>query len=125
MAHVLFNAMPVDGYIVEWDTDRAGGFEALRFLPKGKTVVLGLVTSKTGVLEGRGDVNRRIEEATRYVGLEQLCLSRQCGFASTEEGNTLAEDEQWAKLRMIVEIADEVWGRSTASERQSGNRQAS
>jgi 5-methyltetrahydropteroyltriglutamate--homocysteine methyltransferase len=94
VADVLFNAMPVDGYIVEWDTDRAGGFEALRFLPKGKTVVLGLVTSKTGVLEGRGDVNRRIEEATRYVGLEQLCLSRQCGFASTEEGNTLAEDEQ-------------------------------
>ena len=125
VAEVLFNRMPVDGYFMEWDTDRAGGFEPLRFLPKGKSVVLGLVTSKTGILESKDDIKRRIDEATKYVDLDQLCLSPQCGFASTEEGNTLAEDEQWAKLRMIVEIADEVWGRSVASEGQSGNRQAS
>ena len=84
---------------MEWDTDRAGGFEPLRFLPKGKTVVLGLVTSKTGMLEKKDDILRRIDEASKYVDLDQLCLSPQCGFASTEEGNTLAEDEQWAKLR--------------------------
>jgi 5-methyltetrahydropteroyltriglutamate--homocysteine methyltransferase len=114
VAEILFNAMPVDGYFMEWDTDRAGGFEPLRFLPKGKTVVLGLVTSKTGVLEAKDDVRRRIDEAARYVSLDQLCLSPQCGFASTQEGNTLAEEEQWAKLAMIVEIADEVWGREAA-----------
>jgi 5-methyltetrahydropteroyltriglutamate--homocysteine methyltransferase len=110
VADVLFNRMPVDGYFMEWDTDRAGGFEPLRFLPKGKSVVLGLVTSKTGVLEKKDDIKRRIDEASKYVDLDQLCLSPQCGFASTEEGNTLAEEEQWAKLRMIVEIAEEVWG---------------
>ena len=111
VAEVLFNAMPVDGYFMEWDTDRAGGFEPLRFLPKGKSVVLGLVTSKTGTLENKDDVKRRIEEASRFADLDQLCLSPQCGFASTEEGNILAEEEQWAKLRMIVEVAGEVWGR--------------
>jgi methionine synthase II (cobalamin-independent) len=101
-----------DGYFLEYDTDRAGGFEPLRFLPKGnKIVVLGLVTSKSGRLEPRADIKKRIEEATKYVALDQLCLSPQCGFASTEEGNVLAEDEQWAKLRMIVELADEVWGK--------------
>jgi len=101
-----------DGYFLEYDTDRAGGFEPLRFLPKGnKIVVLGLVTSKSGRLEPRADIKKRIEEATKYVALDQLCLSPQCGFASTEEGNVLAEDEQWAKLRMIVEIAEEVWGK--------------
>ncbi|MEE1655477.1 5-methyltetrahydropteroyltriglutamate--homocysteine S-methyltransferase [Microvirga sp. CF3062] len=110
VADVLFNSMPVDGYFMEWDTDRAGGFEPLRFLPKGKSVILGLVTSKTGVLEKKDDIKRRIDEAAKYVDLDQLCLSPQCGFASTEEGNTLAEEEQWAKLRMIVEIAEEVWG---------------
>jgi 5-methyltetrahydropteroyltriglutamate--homocysteine methyltransferase len=110
VAEVLFNAMPVDGYFMEWDSDRAGGFEPLRFLPKGKFVVLGLVTSKTGTLEKKDDIRRRIDEAARYVSLDQLCLSPQCGFASTEEGNILAEDEQWAKLAMIVEIAREVWG---------------
>jgi 5-methyltetrahydropteroyltriglutamate--homocysteine methyltransferase len=110
VAEVLFNRMPVDGYFMEWDSDRAGGFEPLRFLPKGKSVILGLVTSKTGVLENKDDIKRRIDEATKYVDLDQLCLSPQCGFASTEEGNTLAEEEQWAKLRMIVEIAEEVWG---------------
>jgi 5-methyltetrahydropteroyltriglutamate--homocysteine methyltransferase len=110
VADILFNGMPVDGYFMEWDTDRAGGFEPLRLLPKGKTAVLGLVTSKTGTLEGKDDVKRRIEEAARYAPLDRLCLSPQCGFASTEEGNTLAEEEQWAKLRMIVEVAREVWG---------------
>ena len=112
VADLLFNAIPVDGYFMEWDTDRAGGFEPLRFLPKDKTVVLGLVTSKTGTLESRDDLKRRIEEATKFAALDQLCLSPQCGFASTEEGNTLAEEEQWAKLRMIVEVAEEVWGRA-------------
>ena len=112
VAELLFNGIDVDGYFMEWDTDRAGGFEPLRFLPKGKTVVLGLVTSKTGTLENKDDVKRRIDEAARFADPEQLCLSPQCGFASTEEGNILAEDEQWAKLRMIVEVAQEVWGRA-------------
>ncbi|HEU4519940.1 MAG TPA: 5-methyltetrahydropteroyltriglutamate--homocysteine S-methyltransferase [Microvirga sp.] len=114
VADTLFNAMPVDGYFMEWDTDRAGGFEPLRLLPKGKSVVLGLVTSKTGTLERKDDIKRRIDEASRFADLDQLCLSPQCGFASTQEGNTLAEEEQWAKLRMIVEIAEEVWGPSGA-----------
>ena len=84
----------------------------MRFLPKGKKrVVLGLVTSKTGTLESKDLIKRRIEEAAKFVPLDQLCLSPQCGFASTEEGNVLAEDEQWAKLRMIVEVAEEVWGK--------------
>jgi 5-methyltetrahydropteroyltriglutamate--homocysteine methyltransferase len=110
VAELLFNGMPVDGYFMEWDTDRAGGFEPLRFLPSGKTVVLGLVTSKTGTLEKKDDIKRRIEEASKHTDLDQLALSPQCGFASTEEGNVLAEDEQWAKLRMIVDVAGEVWG---------------
>jgi 5-methyltetrahydropteroyltriglutamate--homocysteine methyltransferase len=80
-------------------------------VPKGKIIVLGLVTSKTGTLESKDEIARRIDEAARFVDLEQLCLSPQCGFASTEEGNILAEEEQWAKLRMIVELAEEVWGR--------------
>ena len=96
--------MNFDGYFLEYDTDRAGGFEPLRFLPKGnKIVVLGLVTSKSGTLEKKDDIKRRIDEATKFAPLEQFCLSPQCGFASTEEGNILAEDEQWAKFRMIVE----------------------
>ncbi|TMJ54734.1 MAG: 5-methyltetrahydropteroyltriglutamate--homocysteine S-methyltransferase [Alphaproteobacteria bacterium] len=111
VAEVLLGQVNYDGYFLEYDTERAGGFEPLRFLPKGdKIVVLGLVTSKSGTLEHKDDVKRRIEEATKYVDLDQLCLSPQCGFASTEEGNILAEDEQWAKLAMIVEIAEEVWG---------------
>jgi 5-methyltetrahydropteroyltriglutamate--homocysteine methyltransferase len=110
IADTLFNTMPVDGYFMEWDTERSGGFEPLRFLPKGKSVVLGLVTSKTGTLENKADILRRIDEAGKHVGIEQLCLSPQCGFASTEEGNTLAEDEQWRKLALIVEISKEVWG---------------
>ncbi len=110
VAELLFNSINVHGYFMEYDTERAGGFEPLRLVPKGKTVVLGLVTTKTGALESRDAIKRRIDEATKFAPLDQLCLSPQCGFASTEEGNTLAEDEQWAKLRMIVELADEVWG---------------
>ena len=96
---------------MEYDTERAGGFEPLRLVPKDKMVVLGLITSKSGALESRDEIKRRIDEAAKYISLDQLCLSPQCGFASTEEGNALAESEQWAKLGMIVEIAEEVWGR--------------
>jgi 5-methyltetrahydropteroyltriglutamate--homocysteine methyltransferase len=110
VAEALFNMINVHGYFMEYDNDRAGGFEPLRFVPKGKTVVLGLVTSKSGRLESKDEIKRRIDQAAKFVPLEQLCLSPQCGFASTEEGNILAEDEQWAKLEMIVEIAQEVWG---------------
>jgi 5-methyltetrahydropteroyltriglutamate--homocysteine methyltransferase len=112
VAEKMFGGVDIDGYFLEYDTDRAGGFEPLRFIPKGnKMVVLGLVTSKSGVLEHKDAIKRRIEEASKYVALDQLCLSPQCGFASTEEGNVLAEDEQWAKLAMIVELAEEVWGK--------------
>jgi 5-methyltetrahydropteroyltriglutamate--homocysteine methyltransferase len=110
VAEVLFNGINVHGYFMEYDSDRAGGFEPLRFVPKGKTVVLGLVTSKSGKLESRDEIKRRIEQAAKFIPLDQLCLSPQCGFASTEEGNALGEEEEWAKLRMIVEIADEIWG---------------
>ncbi|MBV8790534.1 MAG: 5-methyltetrahydropteroyltriglutamate--homocysteine S-methyltransferase [Pseudolabrys sp.] len=100
-----------DGYFLEYDSERAGGFEPLRFLPKSKKiVVIGVVTSKTGKLENPTDIKRRIEEAAKIVPLEQLALSPQCGFASTEEGNVLAEEEQWAKLKMCVDISREVWG---------------
>ena len=110
VAETLLGKVNYDGYFLEYDSDRAGGFEPLRFLPKGnKIVVLGLVTSKSGTLEKKDDVKRRIEEAAKFAPLEQFCLSPQCGFASTEEGNVLAEEEQWAKLRMIKELADEVW----------------
>ena len=109
--HLLGNTN-FDGYFLEYDTDRAGGFEPLRFFPKGqRQLVLGLVTSKSGKLESKDAIKRRIDEATKYVAIDQLCLSAQCGFASTEEGNVLAENEQWAKLAMIVELADEVWGK--------------
>jgi 5-methyltetrahydropteroyltriglutamate--homocysteine methyltransferase len=112
VAESLLAKCNYDGYFLEYDTDRAGGFEPLRFVPKGnKVVVLGLVTSKSGRLEPRDDVKKRIQEATKYVALDQLALSPQCGFASTEEGNVLAEDEQWAKLRMIVDLAEDVWGK--------------
>ena len=112
VAEVLFGKVGYDGYFLEYDTERAGGFEPLRFLPKGnKVVVLGLVTSKSGTLEKKDDIKRRIDEAGKFAPLEQFCLSPQCGFASTEEGNILAEDEQWAKLRMIADVAGEVWGR--------------
>jgi len=111
VAEVLFNQIDADAYFMEYDSDRAGGFEPLRFVPRGnKVVVLGLVTSKTGALESKDELKRRIEAASRYLPLEQLALSPQCGFASTEEGNLLTEDEQWAKLALCVEVAREVWG---------------
>jgi 5-methyltetrahydropteroyltriglutamate--homocysteine methyltransferase len=111
VAEVLFNQINADAYFMEYDSDRAGGFEPLRFVPRGnKVVVLGLVTSKTGSLESKDELKRRIEAASRYLPLEQLALSPQCGFASTEEGNLLTEEEQWAKLRLCVEVAQEVWG---------------
>jgi 5-methyltetrahydropteroyltriglutamate--homocysteine methyltransferase len=110
VAEILFNQINVHGFFMEYDTDRAGGFEPLRLVPKDKIVVLGLVTSKTGKIESRDDVMRRIDEAAKYIDIDQLCLSSQCGFASTEEGNTLTEDEQWAKLEFIVNVSREVWG---------------
>ena len=112
VAERLLGGVNFDGYFLEYDTDRAGGFEPLRFLPKGKKiVVLGLITSKSGTLEKKDAVKRRIEEAGKFAPIEQFCLSPQCGFASTEEGNVLTEEQQWAKLREIVELADEVWGK--------------
>ncbi len=111
VAEALFNDLEVDGYFMEWDDDRSGGFEPLRFLPAGeKQVVLGLVTTKRGALETKDDLKRRMEEASRYVSLDQLCLSPQCGFSSTVDGNALTHDEQVAKLRLVVETADEIWG---------------
>jgi 5-methyltetrahydropteroyltriglutamate--homocysteine methyltransferase len=111
VAEALLNELEVDGFFMEWDDERSGGFDPLRFLPKGdKQVVLGLVTTKRGELESKDDLKRRIEEAARYAPLEQLCLSPQCGFSSTVEGNSLSEEQQWAKLRLIVEVAEEVWG---------------
>ena len=111
VAEVLLGELDYDGFFLEYDTDRAGGFEPLRFLPKGdKRVVLGLVTSKFGALEAKEALKRRIEEASKFAPVEQFCLSPQCGFASTEEGNVLTEEAQWAKLKTIVEVADEVWG---------------
>ncbi len=110
VAEILFNEINVNGYFMEYDSERAGGFEPLSLVPKDKQVVLGLVTSKTGMLESKDFLKRRIGEAARFVGLEQLCLSPQCGFASTEEGNVLSEPEQWAKLERIVEVAREIWG---------------
>jgi 5-methyltetrahydropteroyltriglutamate--homocysteine methyltransferase len=107
---VLFDRIKVHGYFMEYDTERAGGFEPLRFVPKDKTVVLGLVTTKSGTLESKDAIKRRIEEAAKFTDLDRLCLSPQCGFASTEEGNTLAENDEWAKLKMIGEVAREVWG---------------
>jgi 5-methyltetrahydropteroyltriglutamate--homocysteine methyltransferase len=110
VAEVLFHQIGVNAYFMEFDTDRAGGFEPLRFVPKDKVVVLGLVTSKSGALESCDELKRRIEAASKYLNLDQMCLSPQCGFASTEEGNALTEDEQWAKLTRVVEVARDVWG---------------
>jgi 5-methyltetrahydropteroyltriglutamate--homocysteine methyltransferase len=111
VADVLFNQINSDAYFMEYDTERAGGFEPLRFVPRGpKIVVLGLMTSKTGELETKDELKRRIDDASKYLPLEQLALSPQCGFASTEEGNTLTEDQQWAKLERCVAVAQEVWG---------------
>jgi 5-methyltetrahydropteroyltriglutamate--homocysteine methyltransferase len=110
VAEQLLGGIDYDGYFLEYDTERAGGLEPLRFLPKGKKrVVVGLVTSKSGALEKKDDVKRRLDEASKYAPLDQLCLSPQCGFASTEEGNVLSEEQQWAKLAMIVDLSREVW----------------
>ena len=112
VAEALFHELEVDGYFMEWDDERSGGFEPLRLVPPGpKQVVLGLVTTKRGALESKDALKRRIDEASRYVSLDQLCLSPQCGFSSTVDGNALTEDEQRAKLALVVEVADEVWGR--------------
>ncbi|MGH9065254.1 MAG: 5-methyltetrahydropteroyltriglutamate--homocysteine S-methyltransferase [Acidimicrobiales bacterium] len=110
VAEALFTGLEVDGFFLEFDDARSGGFEPLRFVPPGKRVVLGLVTTKRGRLEGKDDLKRRIDEASRFVPLDQLCLSPQCGFSSTVEGNALTFDEQVAKLRLVVETAREVWG---------------
>jgi 5-methyltetrahydropteroyltriglutamate--homocysteine methyltransferase len=110
VAEALFGELDVDGFFMEWDDARSGGFEPLRFVPPGKVVVLGLVTTKRGQLEDRDVVLRRIEEASRYVDVDQLCLSPQCGFSSTVEGNALTRTEQADKLRLVVEVAEEVWG---------------
>jgi 5-methyltetrahydropteroyltriglutamate--homocysteine methyltransferase len=110
VAEALLSELEVDGFFMEWDDERSGGFGPLRFLPKGnKQVVLGLVTTKRGELEARDDLLRRVEEAARHAPLDQLCLSPQCGFSSTVEGNDLTQDEQWAKLRLVVDVAAEVW----------------
>ena len=108
VAEILFGGCHVDGFFLEYDSDRAGGFEPLKHI-KDQRVVLGLVTSKTADLENKDDVKKRIEEAAKFVPLDQLCLSPQCGFSSTEEGNILTEDDQWKKLRLIREIAEAVW----------------
>jgi 5-methyltetrahydropteroyltriglutamate--homocysteine methyltransferase len=110
VGEALFSQLDVDGFFAEYDDERSGGFEPLRFVPKGKLVVLGLVTTKTGELESKDSLKRRIEEATRYIDIEQLCLSPQCGFASTMEGNDLTPEQQTAKLRLVAETAQEVWG---------------
>jgi 5-methyltetrahydropteroyltriglutamate--homocysteine methyltransferase len=110
VADSLFNQLEVDGFFMEWDDERSGGFEPLRYLPKGKTVVLGLVTTKRPNLESKDVLKRRIEEASKYADLDQLCLSPQCGFSSTREGNDLTIDEQFAKLELVLETAAEVWG---------------
>nr|WP_024967230.1 cobalamin-independent methionine synthase II family protein [Pantoea sp. IMH] len=110
VAEILFGSVNVDAFFLEYDNERSGGFEPLRFIKPGKQqVVLGLITTKNGELENRETVKKRIEEASRYVSLDQICLSPQCGFASTEEGNSLSEEAQWAKLRLVVDIANEVW----------------
>jgi 5-methyltetrahydropteroyltriglutamate--homocysteine methyltransferase len=110
VAEALFGELDVDGFFLEYDDERSGTFEPLRFVPPGKKVVLGLVTTKRGELESKDDIKRRIDEASRYVPLEQLCLSPQCGFSSTVEGNALSHDEQRAKLELIVDVAADVWG---------------
>ena len=110
VAEALFSQLNVDGFFLEYDDERSGGFEPLRFVPPGKYVVLGLVTSKKPDLEAKDDIKRRIEEASKFVSIDQLCLSPQCGFSSTLEGNSLTRDQQSAKLRLVVETAEEVWG---------------
>jgi 5-methyltetrahydropteroyltriglutamate--homocysteine methyltransferase len=110
VAEALFNELAVDGFFLEYDDERSGGFEPLRLVPPEKIVVLGLVTTKTGELEAKDELKRRLEEAGRFIDLDQVCLSPQCGFASVVEGNALSYDEQVAKLRLVVETAEDVWG---------------
>lgn len=109
IAEKMFNTLSVDRFLLEYDDERSGGFEPLRFVPRGKTVVLGLLSTKTPQLESKETLLARIEQASKYVPLENLAISPQCGFASTMEGNLLSEDDQWAKLRRVVEIANQVW----------------
>ena len=112
IAEILFAGTNYDGYFLEYDSDRAGGFEPLRFMPKGKKqAVLGLITSKSGTLESKDTIKRRLDEASKFIDIEQCCLSPQCGFASTEEGNTLTETQQWAKMKEVVELSKEIWGK--------------
>jgi 5-methyltetrahydropteroyltriglutamate--homocysteine methyltransferase len=110
IAERLFHELAVDRFLLEYDDERSGTFEPLRLVPKGKVVVLGLVSSKRPQLESKEDLLRRIHEAARFLPLDQLALSPQCGFASTMEGNLLTEEEQWAKLQLVVDVAREVWG---------------
>ncbi len=110
VAEALFSELNVDGFFCEWDDERSGGFEPLRFVPRGKMVVLGLVTTKRGELENPDMLKRRIEEAAKFVPLDQLCLSPQCGFSSTVEGNVLSYEQEVAKLELIVKVAQDVWG---------------
>ena len=109
VAEVLFNELDVDAYFLEYDDERSGDFAPLRHVPADKTVVLGLVTSKRPELESYDELAARVAEAARYVALDQLCLSPQCGFASTIEGNVMTEDQQWAKLRHVVDVANRIW----------------
>ena len=127
IADVLFNKINVDSYFLEYESPRAGNFEPLRFVPKNKTIVLGLVSSKLPELESKDLLKRRIEEAAKFIDIDQLALSPQCGFASSTEGNRLTEEEQFAKLRLVVEVADEVWGHKTGSAQSGaiGTRRAS
>ncbi|MBP0492653.1 5-methyltetrahydropteroyltriglutamate--homocysteine S-methyltransferase [Roseomonas indoligenes] len=112
VAEVLFNAIDVDAYFMEFDDERSGGFEPLRFVPRGnKVVVLGIMTSKTGELESKDELKRRLDDASKFLPMEQLAISPQCGFASTQEGNKLSEEQQWAKLRLVAELSEELWGR--------------
>jgi 5-methyltetrahydropteroyltriglutamate--homocysteine methyltransferase len=109
VADSLFNNLNVDGFFCEWDDERSGGFEPLRYLPKGKRVVLGVMTTKKGELESKDYLKRRVEEASKFADISQLCVSGQCGFSSTKEGNDLTQDQQWAKLALLVETAGEIW----------------
>ena len=106
---MLFNELDVDAYFLEYDDERSGDFAPLRFVPDNKTVVLGLVTSKDGVLESKDELKLRVDEAAQYMPLEHMCLSPQCGFSSTVHGNEITEDDQWAKLGLVVETAREIW----------------
>jgi 5-methyltetrahydropteroyltriglutamate--homocysteine methyltransferase len=110
VAEDMFAGVPVDGFFMEWDTDRAGGFDPLRYAPRDRMIVLGLVSSKLSDLETKDDIKRRIDEATKFVPIENLCISPQCGFASMVEGNIISEDDQWRKLSLLATVAEEVWG---------------